>query len=294
MADPISLDLGDPPRDIYTDLTNLPDPCKLGITARAYNYDDVTLYFKVNASAANWTFTEQTIGAIASGSNVYRNFDQFGSRAKPTTEIGENINITLYAYTDAGYTDLKWTFTRTVRVYFIDSSDPSYTVDEEDDFDDGTVQGWAVANELNNYTAGGYPKISVETDFVLSPMYSCRMEQATIGTGVQVRARLYKSFNTPNKNFVYAIIDIRLRRDFPAASRIKNMKVQTDDTTLVYLGRPYDAVGSDYLTVDKWFRIVVPLTKNTAVEIRLVPEFWANNTYAMHLYLDDFKIISKD
>ena len=60
MADPISLDLGDPPRDIYTDLTNLPDPCKLGITARAYNYDDVTLYFKVNASATNWTFTEQT------------------------------------------------------------------------------------------------------------------------------------------------------------------------------------------------------------------------------------------
>lgn len=286
----------DPPRTIYRDLLNLPSPVILGITIRYFNYDDVGLYFRVTGSAPGYTFGTVDMGLLASGADAYRNLDNFASRAKPAAELQENIKLILRAYTDAAYTTLKWTFERTITVIFIDSSDPSYTVDELDNFDDGTVQGWAVANEQGNYS--GYPQLPVVTDYVLSAPYSIRMTQSAVGAG-PLRGRLYKSFTTPNKRVVYAIIDMRLGKD-PAGYRgwDKNVRVQRDGAIIVYLGRPYDAVEARYFPNDKWVRVVTPLPKDTTLEMRLVHEIYAANAlstaYLSYLWIDDFKIISKD
>jgi len=280
----------DPKRTIYTDLVALPDPVGLGLTSRIFNYDDVGLYMRVDGYATDWTFTSNDLGLLASGANMYRNIDNFGSRAKPTTELTETITLRLRAYTDASYTDLKWTFERTVTVVFINSGDPSYTVDVLNNFDDGTVQGWAASAEL-----GSIGEFTLKTDYVLSSPYSLglRLDQ-TAGAPAEGRSRLYKSFTTPDKDLVYAIIDMRI---WQAASGNygKYFQIQRDATILVHIGRPYDTTTTHYIPLAKWIRVVVPLPRNTTIEIRIVMS-WAKtgvNAWLAYLRMDDFKIISK-
>ena len=108
-------------KTIYSDLVDLPDPVVLGVTVRAYNYDSVTLYMKVDATLAGWSFTTIALGAIGAGANIRLNLDDWGSRTKPAAELTEAIILRLRAYTDSGYTNLKWIFSRELVVVFIKS-----------------------------------------------------------------------------------------------------------------------------------------------------------------------------
>ena len=290
----------EPKRTIYRDIVNLPDPVKLGLTIRYFNHDDVDLYFQITGSGTGYTFGTVNLGLLATGANAYINLDEFASRAKPSAgdlpngEKEENITLTLKAYTDSGYSTLKWTYERIVTVYWINSADAAFTVDFLNNFDDGTVQGWAVANESNNQA--GYPTLGVITDYVLSTPYSLRMIQRRadgISIPNEIRARLYKSFTTPNKDKVFAIIDLRTALD--SGNWNKYLKVQRDDTVLIQLGRPYDTVAEHYFPAAKWMRIVIPLPKNTTLEIRVAHDYLQNtvNVNYAYMWLDDFKIISK-
>jgi len=279
----------DPP-SIITDIINLPDPVKLGITITAYNYDGVGLYFKIDGYNAAWTFGTVNLGLIGAGGNLQQNLDQFGSRARPAAETAETITLRLRAYTDAGYLNLKWTYLKTLDVLFIKSDDGSWIQDFLNNFDDGTVQGWAVANESGN--DAGFPTIGVANDFVLSPPWSCKMTQRAAGINLNLRARLWKLFNTPNRSTVLALIDIRNSR--AANLYVKYIQIQLDGTVNVYLGKPWDTAVSDYLPIDRWTRIVVPLPGNSAVTIRIVHCLLTKAaTIDAQLWLDDFKIISK-
>jgi len=274
----------DPERTIYSDLVNLPDPLYKGLTVRIFNADDVTLYMRVDGYAAGWTFTSNDFGSLASGANFYRNIDNFGTRAKPAAATEETVTVRLRAYTDAGYTNLKWTFERVIDVIFIKSDDGSWTQDFLDNFDDGTVQGWAVVSEWG----GGTFTLTVVSDYFLSAPYSVRMRQ--IGTDIFARCRLYKSFTTPNRNNVYAICDVR-----QSGAYMKNLRLGWDTNQLVYLGRPYDTADAHYTPVNKWMRIVFPLPKNATLEVRVVQETGrSSGTVLGDLWFDDFRIISKD
>lgn len=283
----------DPPRTIYRDVVNLPDPVLLGLTIRYFNYDAVTLYFQITGSGVGYTFDTVNLGSLGSGANRYQNLDEFASRAKPSAgdftagELVESITLILRAYTDAEYTDLKWTHERTVGVIFIKSDDPAFTQDVLNDFDDGTVQGWAVAKEAGDVN----PTIAVVTDYVLSAPYSVKMTMSH--DGYPVRDRLYKSFTTPNKDVVYAIIDVRVSKTGVKTST-ENLKIQRNTATLVYLGGPAYIDTVNLVPINKWLRIVVPLPKNTILELRIVLQL---RIYALedkgYLWLDDFKIVSK-
>jgi hypothetical protein len=304
----------EPKRTIYRDIVNLPSTVKLGLTIRYFNYDDVGLYFQITGSGTGYTFGTVNLGLLASGANAYQNLDEFASRAKPSAsdlpngEKEENITLTLKAYTDSGYSNLKWTFERVVTVHWINSADAAWTVDPQypagnsTNFDNGTVQGWAAANELNNDS--GYPTLEVATDYVLSTPYSVKMtgrdNAATSVTGQrECRSRLYKSFTTPNKDTVYAIADIRYAAYASGNMMGKNLQIARDTTLLIFIGRPYDTVGTVYIPANKWVRLVVPLPKNTTLEIRLIMsvlKYYSGGVepYQDHyLWLDDFKIISK-
>ena len=295
MSVPIELQVGDPPRTIYEDIVNLPDPVKLGITIRAFNYDDVGLYFQVTAQCSGWTFETENLGLVGSGADIYRNLDEFGSRAKPTSETEQIIKLILKAYTDAGYSNLKWTYERNITIVFIKSDDPSYTVDELDNFDDGTVQGWgAVTESARNVVR------EVVTDYVLSASYSLQMRQwGTIAETYEERARLYKSFITPDKSVVYAIIDVRTGHEADSGGawiRNKYIEVRRDGTVLVHVGKLFNTVQADDFPPDKWIRIVVPLPPNTTIEVQVAHSVCAHVTatnLSAYLWMDDFKIISK-
>jgi len=278
------------PHSIYSDLVNLPDPLKLGLTVRIFNYDSITLYMRVDGYDGAWTFTSNDLGGIASGGNSYFNLDQFGTRAKPAAETEETITVRLRAYTDAGYTILKWTYERVIDLVFIKSDDGSWTQDVLNNFDDGTVQGWAFTLE-----AGSASAFTVITDYVLSVPYS--LYWSAWQTSGEARGRVAKTFATPNRNKVYAIIDVRLYShvDAGTGAYLKYIVIRKDSDVLLFCGRPYDTVSALYLPINRWLRFVVPLPKNTSVSVRIAVDVRGGSYYnAFEARMDDFRIISKD
>jgi hypothetical protein len=289
--------LPDPPRTIYRDIVNLPDPVKLGITIRYFNHDDVGLYFQITGSGTGYTFGTVNLGLLASGADAYKNLDEFASRAKPSPsdlpngEKEENITLILKAYTDSGYTNLKWTFERVVTVHWINSADPAFTVEVLNNFDDGTSQGWS--GYCYCPTVGGCPgTFAVVTDYVLSPPYSIRY------TGLQGYSETVgfeKSLTTPNKDKIFAIIDVRVA----APSYACKLRVYADSTLLVGLGcltvddGCVPAPAADCIPKNKWTRIVVPLPKNTTLTIKIYFTGRTVSGQSIQAWMDDFKLISK-
>jgi len=300
------LDLKVYPKTVYTDIVNMPDPMLLGLTVHYYNFSDITLYMKLLISGPSpWSSNAQELGSLGSGLNAYINIDNFTSRSKPSNATTEVLTVTLEAYNDSGYSNLMYTFSRSLTVVFIKSDDGTWTISDENNFDNGTVQGWAVVNE-GTYHNVGYPTIDVATDYVLSTPYSCKMTQLYSYDGYNqdrgpVRARLYKSFTTPNKTNIYAILNVRFSSTFSGSvwAYNKNLIFKKDTDTLVFLGKPYDTVHSHYISKDKWIRVVIPLPSNSTFEIRISHEYLCSNItsgmqyYYGYLWLDDFKIISK-
>jgi hypothetical protein len=281
----------EPHRTIYHDIASLPDPVIQGITIRYFNHDDVDLYFKITGSGTGYTFTPVNLGLLATGTNAYKNLDNFASRAKPTSETSENITLTLTAYTDSGYTNLKWTFERVVQVIWINSADPLYTLDESDNFDDGTVQGWA-SNSIY-----GTPSQGVSTQYVLSTPYAFYAKNTfTAGSGA-AWWEAYKEFTTPNKDTVYAIIDMRVTPfadEGPYGQGLTYIEVLRDSTLIIHLGKSAEtSTRYDDVPRNRWIRIVVPLPKSVTLtlKIRAYVNYYSNNSCS--ITLDDFKIISK-
>jgi len=260
----------EPKRTIYRDIVNLPDPAKFGLTIRYFNYDDVGLYFQITGSATGYTFGTVNLGLLASGANAYINLDEFASRAKPSTgdlpngEKEENITLILKAYTDSGYTNLKWTYERVVTVHWINSADATFTVDELDDFDDGLYHDW----DIEKITIGGYSLDTVTknimTDYVLSPPYSLR------GDG-------YSNWNgTPQTTYAQQLI---IRKD-------------TDELIHLGLGAPVAGASTD-IPINKWMRLVVPLPTNTTFTIKVyVAGNWKNANYSRVFAFQLFKSIT--
>jgi hypothetical protein len=232
----------EPLRTIYHDIASLPDPVVQAITVRYFNYDDVSLYFKITGSGTGYTFTPANLGLLASGANAYKNLDAFASRARPTSaqlpngEMGESIVLTLMAYTDSGYTNLKWTFNRTVTVIWLNSGDAAFTVDVLNNFDDGTVQGWATKKLSGFVTA----VISVAGDYVLSP--ACSLKDTAAISGWTSDTRWLKYIEIING---------------------------TTAIILIHCGQLYDGVQANYVPINRWIRIVVPLPPNTTLELQI-------------------------
>jgi len=299
------LDMKVNPKTIYTDVVGMPDPMLLGLTIHYYNHSDDALYMKVVGSGPDpWTDGSEELGSLASGSNAYINLDNFMSRERPSAGDTEELTITLRGYSDSGYATLVYEFARAVTVIFIKSDDGTWTEDESDDFDDGTVQDWTVTCELNCDTAYSYPLLAVATDYVLSTSYSLKMSNRyRIGAAVyrEQRVRIEKEFTTPDKTTVYAIINLRFAtsEDAQGEGWLKYLNIKEDTTTLIHLGRSYDTVREHYFPNNKWLRLVVPLTVNTTLTVKFIIDCFgyhisgANSTAYYYVWLDDFKIISK-
>jgi len=289
----------EPKRTIYRDIVNLPSTVKLGLTIRYFNHDDVDLYFQITGSGTGYTFGTVNLGLLASGANAYINLDELASRAKPSAsdlpngEKEENITLILKGYTDGGYTNLKWTYERIVTVHWINSADAAFTVDEVDNFDDGTAQGWAAENIANNDT--GFPTLAIATDYVLSTPYSIKMtSQGPLATA-QVESRIKKDFTTPNKSKVFAIFDVRASGN-AIDSPLENLQIRKDASPLVSLGIPNATTTGHKFPSDRWIRIVVPLPANTTLTLDvylLFRDTQPSIKTVAYAWMDDFKIISK-
>jgi hypothetical protein len=283
----------EPSRTLYRDIVNLPNPALLGITAHYFNHDSVTLYFQITGAGAGYTFGTVNLGSLAAGTDAFQDIDSFGSRALPTPsqltngEMDEYVTLTLNAYTDAGYSNLKWTFTRTVDIHWINSADPSFTLDALNNFDDGTFDGWAAGNNGDPYTIFS---AALATNYVLSPPYSLELTAET-PAGSSVTSNpvywAYKQFTTPNATKAFAIID--MRNDISGIAVLQNVQVLIGSTVYV------EVVNTSGIIQTKWIRMVIPLPMNTTftIYIQASGTSTGNTDRLWHSWLDDLKIIHK-
>lgn len=296
----------------YADSGSVPMvlPLMIGIVIHYYNHSSQNLYMKVEGTGpTGWTTGSKTLGLLNSGSNKYRTLDNLIKRNKPSGEVTENITLTLKGYSDAGYSSLVYQYSREITVVFFDSDDGSWTLDDADDFDSGSVEGWSAINELNNDTGMGYPTCLIDgfgpvlSTAPLNWQALCMTQRVRIGGPVyrECRGRLQKTINTPNKNKVYAVLNIWVDAvPNPAYwCYIQYVKIMEDSKVLAYFGVPCCNEGEG-LPQDQWFKVIVPLTPNATVDLKIVVDGYgyhdthANSICYYYTWIDALKFISKD
>ena len=149
-------------KTLYSDIAYLPATMTFSMSLRIFNYDTEQdfLYMQVVASGTGWTgFASANYGAYSKASNEEQHQNAWATKARPVAESSETITVTLNAYTDAGYTALKHTYTRIITIYYIKSDDGSWTTDYSWDFETGTLEGWNFRNIGGN--GAGYPTFAV-------------------------------------------------------------------------------------------------------------------------------------
>lgn len=269
----------EPMRRIYCDIVDLPDPLEMGLGVRIFNLDSVSLYMKVDASADDWTFIEKQLGSLGAGSSFYRNLLSFGTRPRPGVPTQETLEVTLYAYTDAGYSNLKWSRTRNITVEYIKSDDGTWSWDVINNFDDGTVQDWGVYNVPCGYLG----TFTVATDYVLSFPFSLKWTCEHTHTPSTNEKYFHKSFNTPVKDTVFMIANYRIDHSYASDLGIY-VEVNGEKVLVCKL----DAAN------DLWMRLVVPLPSGASgVMIRIGQTYWNGPIDIAKMWLDDFMIISR-
>jgi hypothetical protein len=245
------------PKTIYTDVVNMPDPMMLGITIHYYNYSDENLYMKIFIEGPSpWTPNAVNLGLLNSGLNTYVNLDNFTSRTKPTSATTEVLTLTLRGYSDSGYSNLLYTFSRSLTVVFIKSDDGTWTTDFSNNFDDGTVQGWAARTVTGDYPYGTL-EVAIASDYVLSSPYALKVTRTP---PMQCQSAPYYGC------FLYGKIQEKI-------SHINSDKI------LIHIGKQYDTVGQDYIPLNKWARFVIPLESNTTMELKIKVIFFKACAY---------------
>lgn len=177
----------------YIDMKWLADPIVHTFALLVKNQSNQSLYFKLFNAIPNWDFgtslpgsDENALGAISAGSSKLFMIDMV--REVPVGETYDGGNLTLKAYTDAGYTNE------------IASDELYATIDIQDienwtdvaisDFDDGTAQGWSLSgfgvSNSKSVEVGGYSLLfqSPTSDFQV----------------VWTTAYAQKSVDIPNRN----------------------------------------------------------------------------------------------
>jgi hypothetical protein len=296
------------PKTIYIDVADLPTQILMGVTIEYSNLSSDSLYFKFFAEGpVGWSKNSQNIGLVSGFGSGYINFDNFLSRTNPASEISdETLTFTLKAYSDSGYSTLVSSTAKQATVVFIKSDDGSWTQDELDNFDGGTVEGWAVTAEAEGHSSDTQ-SVAVASDYALSAPNSLKMTYVSYYSGCrECRVRIYKQFTTTAlRSIIYAIANIRVDGECdidgcpaPAAQKlqIKYLKIQRDGIVDIHIGRAYDCEQSDYFKRSSWMRFVIPLPADTTLEFRIIVDVNSDSDGTgkdWWVWLDDFMIISK-
>lgn len=291
----------EPHKTFYCDLRDVTDPVYLGLGTWIFNHDSVTLYMQVTGSGVGWTMGSTNLGSISAGGNFRKEITRFAQKAKPSGEINDTIIVTLNAYTDSGYSNLKWTFEKTVSVFFFDSTDPSWTTDELDDFDDYTRQGWLCFHGISGawppgihpcgYVVGAYcrPSASVFRSAPYSLQKSCNHTSAS----GHDKDGFFKTFTIPDKDEIFMIADVYIVMPYSDTRGFYLSHGNTNPPTWFENGVELNTV-TDNTPTGKWVRLVAPLPRNVTEELRVGYRGNYGGYSNIRFYMDDFKIISRD
>lgn len=268
-------------RTIHTDLVDLPAILYLGVSARCYNMDPIrNIAMYLDASASGWTFNPSVyLGTIPPGRNARFDIADFGQRSKPAAATTSVITFTLSGYDGSGliYSDVK-----NVTVNFIKSDDGSWTEDFKNDFDTGTVEGWAQRKG---------DTLIASLDRSLSGLFSLRGYVSCSFVYTYFRIEVYKTFAVPAGNEAYAIADLYVPGGASSFRALSMKNVALGWITGQY---PVDQDMGMGPPINRWIRLVSPVIPNLTQEIAIIPEWFNAGSYGPgYVYLDDFRIVRK-
>ena len=274
-------------KTMIMDLVGLPDPSIFSIGVRAYNNDTIVLYFQLDAETkTGWTFTPTNLGSVSIGANIYFVAKDMASRDKPSGALEETVTFLLKAYTDAGYSNLKFTTELPQDFIFIDSSEMS--LHDEDDFDDATVMGW---DKVCITAPIAQCDLGTSTAVFLSAPRSLEHLMYKSGS-YELYGYIFKEFTTPSADRVFAIINIDAYDYGGTTKEFRKLTIailiDAAETILYQLGQ--DAGSGDRIHRDKWLKLVVSLPAATTLTIRIYHKGYSNWS-TVRLYLDNFKIV---
>lgn len=285
--------LDEPTPYFYRDVAHLQSETYFSFSIIAYNNDVETLYFKVTGEAPQYTFATVDLGPIAQSKNSgYRLLSNFARRPRPNPsefvggEMEETIKLILMAYRDSNCTVLKWTYERNAKVKWINSSDPSFTVVLNDNFNDGQVNGWK--SKQKGSSQEGTMQISSEK--VLSVPYSA-YKSTWPGYDGTYSYEFYKQVSVPSANKAYAVINVLVE------GRSRDGRHTNPDYIYVHYGSTQLACVGPDVTESTWLRFVVPLTPGTTdiLKITVTTHYTSSSGFGLACdnYLDDVLIVVK-
>ncbi|MBW2646129.1 MAG: hypothetical protein JRE23_08125 [Deltaproteobacteria bacterium] len=246
------------------------------------NQEAATKYFKIVGitNTGGWTpGAAQELGAISKASGRRFICTDLIQRTTPTVAASEDITLRVSRYADAAYSVWEEDRDLIITHNFIDSN--AMTSLYEDDFNDGTVQGWAGSCGTG---AGAECSLVADSTYYISSTHSLRSR--VIAKWVSASYTLYV---TAQKDFVipsvtaYAVLNVMFKRD----TTISSMYIYEDGIPKVYM-HP----SSGEIPIDSWNRFVIPLTPNGTRTIQV--KTWGNNlgyNKSAYIYLDDIKIV---
>lgn len=290
--------------DAYQDIVSMPATITTSFAVKIYNYTIATLYFTVIGSGAPWSWASAVqLGACASGANIIIHVPNLGTRSKPAAATVDGITLTFHAYSNAGYTvEVGSGYPVVVSYHWIDST--AMTLLDLDNFDGGTLEGWAAI------TSGG-PALTfaINTGYVLSSPNSAMVEIGTVFSPYTVvyTEYIYKSFIVPAASIAYLIANVKYALfshwsdNNTSFSNVQELQIRKAGAIIQRSGpTPYIAAITGLADTDvnvqtNWLRMVAPISVNATAqyEIATVYQMYSGGSSQQRLrvYHDDLKVV---
>jgi len=262
--------------DYYVTINNLKDATlTMNIALQIKNQEASGFYFtveKYTEPPAGWNVPTMYVGLVNKDETKTLTYSAY--RTKPTSipsgRITESIDLAVKAYYDAAYTNFYSQDNFPATFHLIDRTSTAWTVLFNDNFDDGTTQGWS--------SVGPGPSFGVSDTLYRSYRYSLRVQARSSLTSDE--AGYTKSFNIPT-TYAEAYIVFSIRSSgWP--STYSATRVLLDG--VVYF-QP-DVVPSANI----WYQFTIPLP--TAPPETTAFTIYATS-YGQIAYLDDIYVIAK-
>lgn len=270
--------------EMIVPMENLNDPMDINLTFKVTNIDDITIYVKSElvSPPAGWSGSAEEHGAIGAGVDDYFLNDNY-TRTKPSTDTEETITLKISYYSDSGYSSLMGYETVSYTITYVDFTDASYTVVDDDTFET-TTEGWNETNE------SGAAYLERTSDIKRSGIAAIRH----YGFDPLVVAYLHKSFTISNVTRAYIRIWLyfydngatemksifELITDAADVSNIRTLPIAVSRT-------PKGGTG----VLNRWLCIglKIPVNGTFQVKLRNRCENWVGSNRA--IYYDDIKVV---
>jgi len=269
--------------DAYVDIVDTVDPMPIILKFSFQNSEGLTLYVKVELLSAPEGYSMEPVeaGSVDDGSII--DFTAVLNRSKPSgadfMEIEEVVTLRVSTYTDSGYTALYEYIDVDITVHIINSDHASWNKVLEVDFDDGSLDGLTSVKEIISGCLDSF-SAHIFDDVYFSPPYSA---------GIDVY--LYNCIGNANVGYKFVVDVSSYSKAFLVFYARVSSNVYKGIHVVFTTPSGEKAYYADVDTVDKWFKVVVPIPLD-ASEVKVMAYINTSTIGHFYFYLDSIKVVA--